>query len=135
MLLCDYRGFPAGDSVLSSEHYQLERLAEDVEAILHAEQIQRADFVAWCAGSWLVKRLHRRNPKLVRSLIAIGVGRGNEHSLSAFEQTIGEIQKMVDAEPGSVGRVLLRMKRLGLIRDEAYYQAIYERGDAGPGPH
>jgi pimeloyl-ACP methyl ester carboxylesterase len=134
MLVCDYRGFPSGDSLLSPEQYQFVHLAEDVEAILRAEHIQRADIVSWCAGSWLVKLLHQRNPKLVRSLVAIGVGRGNENVLSEFEATIREIQQMVAADPPSMGRILLRMRRLGLIRDEAYYQAIYERSDADPAP-
>jgi len=131
MLAFDYRGFPAGDALLTAEQGRFECCVQDLEAVLAAEGIEQADFVSWCAGTWMVRALQERNPELVRSLVAIGVGRGNEHSLSEFEATLGEIETMLAEDPGSIKRILLRMKRLGLIRDEAYYQAIYDAGDAG----
>jgi pimeloyl-ACP methyl ester carboxylesterase len=129
VLAFEYRGFPAGDVAMDPEQVSFARCLEDLELLLEIEAVPSADFLCWCSGTWLAMSLLERKPEVVRSLAAIGVGTGPTNVLTQFDATVFEIKQSLDEDPRSLARTLTRMKRVGVLRDDAFFEAILPLAD------
>lgn len=124
----EYRGFPAGTRSLEVEEARFLRCLDDLERVLDAEGIERADFISWCAGTWLLMALLEQRPERIRCMAAVGVGTGRANELSQFEATMTEIRQTIDETPKALGRMALMMRKIGLVRDDAYFDALVPPG-------
>jgi pimeloyl-ACP methyl ester carboxylesterase len=144
----DYRGLfeSARPSPDVDAAYAVERHVRDLEAILAAEQVDRASLVGWSLGVQVVLEMFRRSPARVKSLVLIngtygrpldtltplpGAGavipsllevlrRGHDAAARVARRTVGQ--------PESVGW----LKRLGVIGrtfDDARFAELAEAFD------
>jgi pimeloyl-ACP methyl ester carboxylesterase len=129
VLAFEYRGFPAAEPSPPSATF--EQCVADLATLLRAETIGGAHFVAWCGGASLVAALQARQPRALISLFTVGVAAGDSNEPSQFVATMSEIKQMVDDDPASLGRVIVRMQRLGLCPGAEHFERIHRAGDDG----
>lgn len=129
ILAFDYRGASAGHRALRPAEAYFQRCVDDVEHLLDLEGIERAQFLAWCSGTSLVAHLHKRRPRLVRSLGTVGVSRSESNERSSFASTIADLCDLVTADAASLPRMLGMMKKVGLYREPRFFEELCAKGD------
>ncbi len=130
----EYRGYPDAGRLLSPEELRFDRFVEDLHAVLDAESIEEAHVVSWCLGGKLAWESYRRQPRRVRSIVAVGFA--HEHAGSVpngpFSAAMFAIKDRIERDEGSVASMVSMMKRVGFVPDDTFFESIFREEEDGP---
>jgi pimeloyl-ACP methyl ester carboxylesterase len=129
ILAFEYRGFAPGAKALDDDEATFECCLEDLLRILDVEEIQHASFAAWCAGGFMLMELLERRPALIDRMVALGAGADPNGDSRVFESAVAEIREALARNPATASRLITMMRRLGMLRDDAYFEALIAEGD------
>jgi 3-oxoadipate enol-lactonase/4-carboxymuconolactone decarboxylase len=132
-LFVEYRGFPDEGRVLPAEELTVGRAADDLEAVLRAEGVERFHLASWCLGAKLAWETLRRHPERVLSVAAVGTAfRGEgEGADGPFARAMRGIRERVERDPAAAPAMIRMMRLSGFVPDDEYFVGI--RREAGDG--
>ena len=125
----EYRGFPENKQLLSPEQMEVDRLVDDVEAIMNAEEVWEVHWLSWCAGCLIPQTFVERHPGRTLSMVMLSTPIGNPGidyipPTGNFYGNIKILQKTVEDTPEIAERICKMMRELGGIPSTKFFQAI-----------
>jgi pimeloyl-ACP methyl ester carboxylesterase/geranylgeranyl pyrophosphate synthase len=125
----EYRGFSENKRLLSQVQMKVDRIVEDVEAVMDAEVVQNVHWLSWCDGLLIPKVFIARHPGRTQSLVMLSTSIGNPGinyipPKGGFYANINIIQKMVEESPDLAEQICSMMRELGPIPCTKSFQSI-----------
>jgi geranylgeranyl pyrophosphate synthase/pimeloyl-ACP methyl ester carboxylesterase len=125
----EYRGFPENKKLLSQVQMEVDRIVEDVEAIMDAEVVQKVHWLSWCAGLLIPQIFIERHPGRTQSMVMLSTPLGHPRMnykppKGDFYGNLSIIQKMVEEAPEVAERICKMMRELGSIPSTKFFQSI-----------
>lgn len=90
--------------------------ADDLEAVLQAEQISACHLVGWCSGPKIATEFYFRRPSAVLSMIFLSGAfkgcNGSQQLDTPYEQNLESLFRMLDRRPGIAASIMSSVRHL-----------------------
>jgi len=125
----EYRGFPENKKILSLEQMELDRLVDDVEAIMDVEKVTTVHWLSWSKGCLIPQVFAKRHPKRTLSMVMLGTiigdpGIDSKPPTGDFYGSLQLLRKTIENNPEIAERLCKMMRKLGTIPSTKFFKAI-----------
>ncbi len=134
LIAMEYRGFPDSGRVLTPEEMSFDAVADDAQAVLRSAGAGEVHLLSWCLGGKLAWELYRREPRRVRSIVAVGLAYQNagRDPTGPFSTTLFAVRDRVERKPAAAAAMAKVLRMTRFVPDDAYLDGLYKEGAAGP---